>query len=178
MKIESCVKIGKIVQEYIKEFDKEFEKIGKEYEETKILMTIPGVGPFLSVLIYSEISDISRFSNSKKLSSYAGLVPSEKSSVEKIRYGRITEEGTATLRWGLNEGINKIIKQDGYMKDFYERIKGRRGKMKARVAVARKLLEWIYWMLKEKKSYNEQEEYVKGRLGGSLTQPVKNRLTE
>ena len=44
-------------------------------DEAELLTTIPGVGPYTVLLIYSEIGDIRRFSDPEKLCSYAGLAP-------------------------------------------------------------------------------------------------------
>ncbi len=63
-----------------------------ENEETMLLTTIPGIGYFSALLIYAEIGDIKRFPNSKKLCSYAGLVPSIRQSGNKVITGKITKE--------------------------------------------------------------------------------------
>ncbi len=63
-----------------------------------ILTTIPGIGYFSALLIYAEIGDINRFPNSKKLCSYAGLVPTVRQSGNRVIRGRITKEGNGLLR--------------------------------------------------------------------------------
>jgi transposase len=54
------------------------------------LQTIPGIGLFSALVIYSEIGGIQRFSDSGKLISYAGMVPSVRQSSDIIHHGRIT----------------------------------------------------------------------------------------
>lgn len=51
------------------------KKIAKGDTRARLLQSIPGIGPFFSVLILYEIDDIHRFRDEKKLFAYAGLVP-------------------------------------------------------------------------------------------------------
>ncbi len=72
-----------------------------ENEETMLLTSIPGIGFFSALLIYAEIGDIKRFPNSKKLCSYAGLVPSIRQSGNKTITGKITKERKQTSTGGF-----------------------------------------------------------------------------
>jgi len=58
-----------------------------------------------------------------------------------------------TLRWILLEVVLQAIRKPGHLQSFYLKVAKRKGEKVARVAVARKLLEWIYYMLKEGKVY-------------------------
>ncbi len=62
-------------------------------KRVKLLKSIPGLGPFFSVLVAKEIDDISRFKDEKKLCAYTGLVPSTYASGGKVFHGRITRTG-------------------------------------------------------------------------------------
>ena len=64
----------------------------------KLLRSIPGLGPFFSVLVAKEIDDISRFRDEKKLCAYAGFVPSTYASGGRVFHGRITKTGNKWLR--------------------------------------------------------------------------------
>jgi len=119
-----------------------------------ILLTIPGIGYFSALLIY-EVGDINRFPNSKKLCSYAGLVPTVRQSGNKIIRGRITKEGNKLLRWVLVQCAHTAVRKDERFKRFYERIKAKKGPQKAIVATARKLLTVIYACWKNKTPYGE-----------------------
>jgi transposase len=87
-----------------------------------------------------ELHDVTRFSSSKKLSSYLGLTPSQHSSGEHVRLGHITREGNSHVRRALVESAWTVIRHDPVLRDKYNRIraKGSNGK-KAIVAVARSL---------------------------------------
>lgn len=65
------------------------------YDDTrmKLLTSMPGVGIYSAAVIIAEIGEISRFVGPKQLCSYAGLVPSTRSSDAHVRHGRITKEG-------------------------------------------------------------------------------------
>lgn len=144
-------------------FDKKREmveqKIKKLFEEDEIcrlLQTIPGIGELSSVVIRYEIGDIERFASAKKLCSYAGLVPSTFASGSKVYHGSITKQGNTWLRWILGEIANCAIVKDLWLRRHFGNVAQRGGRNKARVAVARKLLEIVYKVWKEKRPYYEK----------------------
>ncbi|AEA46106.1 IS110 family transposase [Archaeoglobus veneficus] len=151
--IDRYLRILSSIENEIKEIDKEIRQKCLENEETVLLTTIPGIGYFSALLIYAEIGDIKRFPNSKKLCSYAGLVPSTRQSGNKTITGRITKEGNKLLRWVLVQCAFVAIRKDERFRQFYERIKQRKGSQKAIVATARKLLTVVYAVLRDKKPY-------------------------
>jgi transposase len=115
--------------------------------------SIPGFGPFLSVLTVVEIDDIDRFSSASKLASYAGLVPSTYSSGGHTRHGKIHKQGNKWLRWGFVEAATHASAVGGDIRNFYFRIKRRKGTKIARVATARKLCGIVFRVLKQKSEY-------------------------
>ena len=152
--IDRYLRILSSIENEIKEINKEIKQKCLENEETMLLTTIPGIGFFSALLIYAEIGDIKRFPNSKKLCSYAGLVPSVRQSGNKTITGKITKEGNKLLRWVLVQCAFVAVRNDQRFSKFYERIKQRKGKgFKAIVATARKLLTVVYTVLKDKKPY-------------------------
>lgn len=132
--------------------------IGKECsrdEICRLLETLPGVGKILAVTIRYEIDDIGRFLSAQKLCSYAGLVPSTYSSGGKTYQGKITKQGNRWLRWAMIEAAQQASRIDPWFGEVYGRIE-KKGKKKARVAVARKLLEIVYRIWKEKRPYEKR----------------------
>ena len=113
----------------------------------ELLMTIPGVGHITAYLLLWEIGDIGRFLSAKKLCAYAGLVPVTRQSADHCWQGRITKEGNRYLRWGMVEAACKAPSKDWGLAQYFHRVAARRGPLKARVAVARKLLVavWHVW---------------------------------
>lgn len=137
----------------IKTADKKIAETFKSDEVCKLMESIPGIGKMLSVLIRYEIDDIERFISSKKLCSYAGLVPSTYSTGGRTYQGKITKQGNRWLRWAMVEAAQQAVRRDMWLRRHYERIAEKRGKKRARIAVARKLLEIIYRVWKEKRPY-------------------------
>lgn len=130
-------------------------KEAKEDESTKLLMTIPGIGYYSALLIMSEIGDINRFPDSHHLCSYAGLTPSTHSSGGVEHHGPITRAGSSYLRWIVTEcaKTHARTQKESDLTRFYRELAKRRGRSKATVAAASKLLRIVYRVLKEKRSY-------------------------
>ena len=76
----------------------------------------------------------------RALFSYTGLTPSEHSSGDRIRRGHISKQGSARVRWLLVEGAWRAIAKDEALKQAFDRIAKTRGKKRAIVAIARKLI--------------------------------------
>ncbi len=93
----------------------------------RYLRTIPGVGPFFSVLIAHEIGDSRRFARPEKLSAYTGLVPSVHASGGKIFHGRLTKQGNKWLRWAMIEAVRPAGRIDPEIRAHYERVRQRKG---------------------------------------------------
>jgi len=135
-------------------------KLLKELSETalyqnrvKILRSVPGIGLIAAMEILLELQDVSRFRRAKDLAAYVGLTPSQYSSAEKVRMGRITGIGKNNLRGTLIESAWFLIRKDAAMREKYERIKMRSGAKRAIVAVARTLLLRTRRMLLEDQPY-------------------------
>lgn len=119
----------------------------------RILLSITGIDVFAAMLISSEIVDVRRFSTPWKLVSYAGLAPSTRESAGKTMTGRITKQGSPSLRWILVQCALVAIKYDCRLRTFYTRIKNRKGHGKAIVATAKELLVIIWYMLTRNELY-------------------------
>ena len=118
-------------------------RMSGEDPRARLLTTIPGVGYYIALLLISEIGDVRRFPDSEKLCSYAGIVPSTYSSGGVTSHGRITREGSSWLRWAMLEAVQTHLRYDTPVTRAYHRIAERRGKGKAKVALAHILLFWI-----------------------------------
>lgn len=122
-------------------------------ERVEILRTIPGIGVIGSMEILLELQDVSRFRRADQLAAYVGLTPSQFSSSDKIRMGRITGIGKNSVRTALVESCWLLISKDKAMRRKYECIKVRAGSKRAIVAVARHLLLCIRRMLLDNQPY-------------------------
>jgi transposase len=122
-------------------------------ERVEILLSIPGIGIISAMELLLELQDVSRFRRAEQLAAYVGLTPSQYSSADKVRMGRITGIGKNTLRAILVEASWKLITKDQMMREKYERIKIRSGGKRAIVAIARTLLLRMRRMLLAKQAY-------------------------
>jgi transposase len=149
----------------LKEVESELKLHYESSEDSRLLATIPGIGPILALTIVSEIGDIDRFHSAKHLASFAGLVSSTSQSGEHAWHGHITRQGSPWLRWALIEAVIHTVTRPGPLKSSYEKLKRRKGAKIARVASARKLSTYIYYMLNERKTFSQIMAYRNGDLG-------------
>ena len=102
--LELHAEMWRLAQKNIAELEQELQKICRAFKkELELLTTIPGVGLITAATFLAVVGRPERFSDSGKLSSYLGLVPSSYDSGETVRRGRITKSGSAPLRAVLCE---------------------------------------------------------------------------
>lgn len=146
----------------IAELDEKLDKLVKPYEGAiNLLCTIPGINRPSAITIISEIgTDMSRFSNSKRLCCWAGLTPGNNESAGKKKSVRITRAGVY-LKPALVQVAHAAVKSDKtpYYKLKYERICKRRGKKRAIIAIARMILTAIYNMFLTGEVWNPSDLY-------------------
>jgi transposase len=118
-----------------------------------IYQSVPGIGPLSSRILATELGDMSQFKNERALFSFVGLTPTEHSSGESIRQGHISRQGSARLRNILTECAWKNISKDPAMAEVFNRIALRRGKKRAIIAVARRLIGKIRACFKNNTHY-------------------------
>ena len=136
------------------------QRLAQEDRDAILLMTIPRMGYYSALLTKSEIGDVRRFPSPKQLCSYAGLVLSTYASGNVCYHGHTTKRGSRWLRWILIEAAIHAVKRPGPLRRFYHKVERKKGGQIAKVATARKLLEWIYHILKDSKSFQEVEKVV------------------
>jgi len=132
---------------------KELSETALYRERVEILQSIPGIGIISAMELLLELQDVSRFRRAEQLAAYVGLTPSQYSSADKVRMGRITGIGKNTLRSLLVEASWTLIRKDQAMREKYDRIKIRSGGKRAIVAIARTLLLRMRRMLLDKQAY-------------------------
>jgi len=132
---------------------RELSETAQYQKRVKILQSIPGIGVISAMEVLLELQDVSRFRRAEQLAAYVGLTPSQYSSADKVRMGRITGIGKKTLRSILVEASWTLISKDPAMREKYDRIKIRSGGKRAIVAIARTLLLRMRRMLLDKQAY-------------------------
>jgi len=137
--------------EEIAELDRVVEREAERNPEAHYLMHHQsGVGPITALAVVLSLGPVERFASARKVASYVGLIPAEFSSGGRQRLGHITKQGNVFLRWVLVEAATVAVRHDPEMKHMYWRLVERRGKSIAKVAMARKLLVRLYWMLRRR----------------------------
>jgi transposase len=121
----------------------------------RLLLTHPGVGPLTALTTVLVLGPLARFPDSKHVVSYVGLAPAINASADKQRLGKITKQGNALLRWVLGQAAPLAARADDDLRRRYFAVLHRRGRPKAKVALARKLLVRLYVMLREQIDYEE-----------------------
>jgi len=140
--------------------EKRMKKIFSKTEAVCRLMTLPGIGFILAVVIANEIGDIGRFSTPQRFASYAGTVPRVHSSGGHTRYGKLRSDVNHYLKWAYSEAGNSTAVNhkrfpDRHTSQLYRRIREKKGHAKAVGAVGRHLAEASYWVLTRNENYQE-----------------------
>ena len=114
-----------------------------------LLATIPGIGPYRSLLLAAELSPITRFPRAEHLVSYAGLAPVTRSSGGHTHHGSIPQGANRWVRGALVSAIPTHVRwaPTSPVTMAYAQLKARLGWRVARVAAARKLARVVYVML-------------------------------
>jgi len=148
------------LQKQITEVEKRIWRIVKVTREMQLLMSLPGVGPILAILIAFEIGDVARFADSAHLASYCGAVPRVKSSGGKTYYGKTRPDVNHYLKCAFTEAANAIVanqhrKTGRHTVALYQRISRTKGHAKAIGALRRHLSEAAYAVLRSGQPYHE-----------------------
>lgn len=140
----------------IKELDRLIQKEVKDLPEAKLLESLPGVGGVFSALMALEIDSIKRFRDAAHLASYSGLVPRTYASGDRSYQGSLISSCNHFLKWAFVEAAWSATNKSAYCRYYYEKVKKRLGAKTAIVALARRLAQIAYSILKEKRFYEER----------------------
>ncbi|MGB8261610.1 MAG: IS110 family transposase [Terracidiphilus sp.] len=125
--------------------------------QMRLLMSIPGVDWITAVTIIAEIGvDMSAFVSAAHLASWAGLCPGNNESAGKRRSGK-SRKGNVFLKTALITAAITGSRRGGgsYLGEKYRRLSARRGKLRAAVAIAHKILISIWHMLSDGTFYQD-----------------------
>jgi transposase len=145
------------LEESLAQVQQEIEQRLRPFEEAMVLaQSVTGIQELAAAAILAEIgTDMSRFPSDAHLASWAGVCPGNKQSGGK-RLNSATTSGNPHLRAILGEVAWAIVHtKDNYLSAFYHRLARRRGKQKAIMALAHKVLVILYHVLRDKKPYTD-----------------------
>jgi transposase len=146
---------SKLVEETSK-IEEKMEEIAYFDKEINRLMTIPGIGRVTAITYKAEIFDAARFQDSKAVGAYLGMTPTQYSSGEVSKQGKISKCGSKELRFLLVEAGIVILtrsKKWSKLKAWGLKIMRKKGLRKAAVAVGRKLAVIMHRMMLEEKEF-------------------------
>jgi transposase len=148
--VAAALRLIDILDAEIADCEAGLRRLGADHAYVPLLMSAPGIGWVLGYTIAAEIGDIGRFPTPKKLVGYTGLCPAVNQSGGHDWRGELAKNGPKYLRWALIEAATHAARHPVYA-ERYQRTKTRLGKQRgakvARVDIARKLTEAIWWML-------------------------------
>jgi transposase len=143
-----------LYDQQVAELDAQIGQRQAENDTAAVIATIPGAGAYGSLALACRIGAIERFPSARSLAHYWGLTPGCRNSGDATRrLGSITKEGSAVARFILAQMVLHVLRRDGRMKEWFRRIKKRRGAKIARVAVMRRLATIIWHMIKQQQPY-------------------------
>jgi transposase len=150
---EDCGTLLPMLDTQIRRLDTELVARWGRDPRVQRLTTIPGIGPFIAIVLVLELGDIQRFASAKRVASYVGLTPRVRGSAGRVRAGHITKEGNRLLRWVLVLAATQAVRRPGPLRTWFHAVKKRRGKKVARVALARRLAEIVFHVWKQECDY-------------------------
>ena len=148
IELEVLIEQIRSLNKSIKTLDKEMGEHGKKLKGHESLTSIKGIADRSAAVLLSIIGDVNDFADENKLAAYFGIVPRVSASNETVRHGRITKHGSKLGRTTLVQCTLVAKRYSPYLRQYYDRIKSRRGGGKAIIATARKFLGIIYNTLK------------------------------
>ena len=143
------------LDELILELEQETPLTEEQAHTIQLLMSMPGVGKVTALTILAEIGHISRFRSPKSLCNWAGLTPRVRKSDAIVRHGKISKQGSAHLRSAMGHAAMVASRFSPRWYQVHEQLAERCGRQGAKVAVARRLLTVLYYMLKRDQPYDE-----------------------
>jgi transposase len=115
--------------------------------QIRLLTSIKGISPFLASAIMADIMDVNRFANAKHMCSYLRAAPKIKASGDSTQVGKLNKQSRGLTMSLMAESVTHFVNSSKKMTEFYaSKIKGKSAG-KVRVAVIRKILATVYYML-------------------------------
>ena len=119
-----------------------------------IVATMPGAGAYSSLALACRIGSVERFPHARSLAHYWGLTPGCRNSGDATRrMGSITKQGSGLARFILSQMVLHVLRRDARIKEWYRRIKKRRGAKIARVAAMRRMATVLWHLIKRQEPY-------------------------
>jgi transposase len=163
--LKRCLRMIKSLDEELKELNARISMlIGDREKDVKNISKVPGVAQVSASSILAEIGDARRFANGKKIASWAGLCPSVYQTADKNLTGSLKRGSKNLKRMMIQVAHAASRASNSRLRLFFLRVAARRGKKKAYVALARKILCIIHHLLVNDEEYMEEGFVKKARI--------------
>jgi len=179
--IDRAVKRIALLDKQEKEIHQELRSLINEDAEVKrivlLICTIPGIGVLSAATILGETNGFELIRSRSQLASYAGFDVREKQSGTSVKQKpSISKRGNKQLRRAMHFPALAAIRSDERFKAIFVRLVSKHGiKMKAVVAVQRKLLEMTYTIYKSQKQFDKN--YLKVEIEqGQMAEDLVKKL--
>ena len=124
------------------------------------LLSIPGVGRILALVIMLETGAIERFGTVGDFASYARCVDSKRLSNDKKKGEGNRKCGNAYLAWAFVEAAHYARRYNARVRRFYERKAAKTNKIVAIKATAHKLARAAYHVMRERVPFDETRAFA------------------
>lgn len=170
-------KLVTLLTAHVKEIEKEIRNYVEANPDLKkeisYLLSIKGVGLITAATVLGETSGFKEIDNKRQLVSYSGYdVIKKDSGTSVMSKPRISKKGNRHIRKAMYFPALTAIRHDSSQKDHYLRMVNKHGiKMKAAVAIQRKLLILMYTLWKKKELFDPEYDKELAKKIGQLSLP-------
>lgn len=151
----------------IKVIESKMQEIMSGIEQSKYILSIPGVGLVTSSIFLGELGNPDYFNNYREIVKYAGADPYETESGQFFGRRKMSKKGRYVLRTAIYMMILGVVRSSSYFRRCYEKkLKGKKGsrrleKKEALWAVGIKLIKVIFALLRDKREFVDKQRSLK-----------------
>jgi hypothetical protein len=177
LNLQSDLETLQFAEKQVNHMTEIMEGMAAEQEPIGRLLHLAGFGVVTAVTVWAAIGDIRRFAEPRYLVGYAGLGTRVHDSGMTTRTGKITKAGRRDLRVALVEAAQVVANSHPHWKAELARLEPRLGYNKAIVAIARKLLVAVWYILSQNQTdrFAQPEAIAQKLLGFAYKVGKENR---
>ncbi|MBT9131295.1 MAG: hypothetical protein DDT41_01600 [candidate division WS2 bacterium] len=165
--IQECLSLLKHSERFITTVEEEMSHLLKEIPYSWCILSIKGIGQVTAAGLIGEVGDFRQFHTLPEIIKYAGLDLFEISSGKRKGQKRISKRGRPLLRKLLFFASLNTVRKGGIMEEYYrECLKRGMLKIKALVAVSRKLLRIIFALVRDNSEFVRDFSKINPQLKG------------
>jgi transposase len=143
-----------LLRRHLRELERDIERTLRTHDIGKLLTSIDGIGTHTAAKLIGELGDPSEFRSAAALASYVGVAPSKRDSGKLHKRARTGPLGHAALRKALWMPTLTAVRENAWLKAYYERLRasGKPAKV-ALIATMRKLLSAVYAVARDRRPF-------------------------